>query len=72
MKETIQIQEDFITLGQVLKEVGIIGTGGAAKWYLQENPVHVNNEEENRRGRKLFPGDQVQIENFGLVLIKEG
>ncbi len=34
--ESIQFDE-LITLGQFLKHEGIIGTGGEAKWFLQEN-----------------------------------
>ena len=51
--------EAFITLNVVLKVTGIIDTGGQAKWYLQDNVVLVNGVEENRRGRKLYPGDEV-------------
>lgn len=55
--EQIVISTAYITLGQVLKEAGVIDTGGMAKWYLAEHIVHVNGEEENRRGKKLVPGD---------------
>ena len=55
--------EPFITLGVLLKITGIIDTGGQAKFFLAENVVLVNGEEENRRGRKLYHGDQIQIGN---------
>ncbi|MDQ0257559.1 S4 domain protein YaaA [Evansella vedderi] len=71
MEQKVKIQEDYITLGQILKEVGVISTGGAAKWFLQENQVFLNGEEENRRGKKLYPGDVLVIENFGTVLIEK-
>ncbi len=47
----------------MLKEVGVIDTGGMAKWYLSEYVVYVNEEEENRRGKKLVPGDFVTLTN---------
>lgn len=53
----IKIHTPYILLHQALKIAGIIDTGGAAKYFLQENVVLVNNEPENRRGRKLYPGD---------------
>ncbi|TWI59591.1 S4 domain protein YaaA [Halalkalibacter nanhaiisediminis] len=56
MKQIV-ISTAYITLGQVLKEVGIIDTGGMAKWYLAEHTVYVNGEDENRRGKKLVAGD---------------
>ena len=33
----VAISSEFITLGQLLKEEGIIPTGGAAKWFLREH-----------------------------------
>jgi len=41
-----------------------------AKAYLQENVVLVNNEPDNRRGRKLYPGDIVIIENVKYLITK--
>lgn len=69
LEEKIIIKDEFITLGQVLKEAALIDSGGQAKWFLAEVPVWVNDEEENRRGRKLYPGDQVTIEESGTFLI---
>ena len=53
--------EPFITLGILLKIADIIDTGGQAKFFLAENTVLVNGEEENRRGRKLYHGDLIQV-----------
>ena len=53
--------EEYITLGVLLKISGIIDTGGQAKFFLSENVVLVNGEEDNRRGRKLYRGDQIQV-----------
>ena len=54
--------EQYITLGILLKIAKIISTGGEAKIFLSENEVLVNGEKENRRGKKLFPGDVIKIE----------
>ncbi|MBM7616958.1 S4 domain protein YaaA [Weissella uvarum] len=61
MAEEINIQTAYITLGQLLKETSVIATGGQAKWYLRENTVLVNQEPDERRGRKLYPGDVVAV-----------
>nr|WP_277601393.1 S4 domain-containing protein YaaA [Lactobacillus acetotolerans] len=52
---------EYITLGQFLKEEAIISSGGQAKWYLRDNPVLLNGEKENRRGKKLRSGDKVEV-----------
>lgn len=61
--EKITITSDFITLGQFLKYADVISTGGEAKFFLQENEVIINGENDNRRGRKLRDGDKVEILN---------
>lgn len=52
---------DLITLTQLLKDLTYIGSGGQAKYFLQDETVYVNGELETRRGRKLRAGDQVVI-----------
>lgn len=55
------IKGDYITLSQFLKEESIIASGGQAKWYLQEHSVVLNGEAENRRGKKLHVGDELEV-----------
>ncbi|EGL83542.1 S4 domain protein YaaA [Caldalkalibacillus thermarum TA2.A1] len=69
MAKVIHISTPYITLGQLLKLVGVIDTGGQAKWFLAEHDVLVNGQAENRRGRKLYPGDVIEIDGFGQVKI---
>jgi ribosome-associated protein len=49
------------TLGQALKAVGLVGTGGEAKVLIQAGEVSVNGEVETRRGRRLEEGDVVEV-----------
>lgn len=70
--QEIAIQTPYITLGQMLKEAGIIDSGGAAKWYLRENTVVINGEDDNRRGRKLVAGDVVALPSGDSFKITEG
>lgn len=69
MEHRITVRGAYITLGQALKEAAIIPSGGAAKPFLQEFAVEVNGEADNRRGRKLYPGDHVVIEETGELFI---
>ena len=50
-----------ITLGQALKASDIVGSGGEAKVLIQAGEVLVNGEIETRRGRRLVPGDVVEV-----------
>lgn len=65
----IKINTEYITLGQLLKIADIISSGGMAKFFLEENEVFVNNEKENRRGKKLYKGYEIKISNYGSFII---
>lgn len=60
MAERVAIKTAYITLAQLLKMENLIASGGQAK-ALAEQEVELNGEAENRRGKKLYPGDQVVI-----------
>ncbi|MCR5505906.1 MAG: S4 domain-containing protein YaaA [Bacilli bacterium] len=60
--------QEFMTLNVLLKITGIIDTGGMAKAFLAENPVLVNKESENRRGRKLYRGDVIEVLDDTFVI----
>lgn len=73
MKKTLILETDFITLGQFLKEINVISSGGQAKWYLAENSVFVDGELENRRGRKLYAGMMIELPEEGtFFMVKKG
>lgn len=65
----IELTTEYITLGQLLKITDFIQSGGEAKFAVKELSIFVNNEEENRRGRKLYKGDHIVIEGNEFVLI---
>ncbi|QGJ70489.1 S4 domain-containing protein YaaA [Planctomycetales bacterium 10988] len=50
-----------IRLDQFLKWQGIVGTGGQAKFMIQEGYLIVNGEIEYRRGRKIYPEDVIEL-----------
>ncbi len=68
MIEKIEINSDFITLGQLLKLTGEISNGGHIKFFLEENKIYVNKELENRRGRKLYKKDEILVNNKKYVI----
>jgi len=61
--EKITITTEYITLGQFLKFVRIITNGGDAKIFLLTSAVLVNDELEQRRGRKLYENDIVKVQD---------
>lgn len=65
----IEIRDEAITLGQLLKLHGVAGTGAEAKDMLAAGVVTVNDVVETRRGAKIRPGDIVDAagEVFSVV-----
>ena len=59
--EKVEIKEGFITLGQFLKLVDLISSGGEVKFFLSENTILINHEVDSRRGRKLYKGDLIEV-----------
>ena len=65
-------QKQFImTLGQFLKYQDYVGSGGEAKIIIDQLSIFVNGEKENRRGKKLYEGDVIEIEGDSFELILE-
>ena len=61
--------EEFITLQALLKELGIIHSGGAIKSFLAEHLVYFNGELENRRGKKVRIEDSIDIPDMKIQII---
>lgn len=74
VENEIRLKTPYITLGQLLKIADIVSSGGQAKFFLEEyaDKVLVNGEHDNRRGRKLYPGDKVAIAGQGEFVMKSG
>lgn len=64
----ITIKDEYVTLGQFLKIADIISTGGEAKIFLSSNEILINNESDNRRGRKLYKGDTLEISGVKYLI----
>ena len=59
--ERIPIESEFIKLDSFLKFAMAAETGGEAKLLVQEGRVLVNGEVCTQRGKKLRPGDRVEV-----------
>lgn len=68
--EKITITTEFIKLDSLLKLAALVGTGGEAKYVIQEGMVQVNGEVCTMRGKKLHPGDRVHFADNELLVEK--
>ena len=68
--KTVEIWSEYITLGQLLKLQDYISNGSEAKQYLDDYAPEINGEPDNRRGRKIRPGDVVKMPDGRLFQIE--
>ena len=57
----IKIETEFIKLDALLKFANLVSSGGEAKIRIAEGEVLVNGEICTMRGKKLRPGDTVEL-----------
>ena len=62
--EKVLINTDYIKLGQLLKLASLVSQGSDAKTLI------VNGETVLERGKKIYPGDLVEVEEFGSVKVE--
>lgn len=61
-EKTVKITTENIRLDNALKYASAVGTGGQAKWVIQDELVKVNGEICTQRGKKLHEGDTFEFE----------
>ncbi|MDP9408458.1 MAG: RNA-binding S4 domain-containing protein [Actinomycetota bacterium] len=65
----VEVRDDGIRLGQLLKLAGVVDAGGDVRSLLDDGVVTVNGESEGRRGRQLHRGDVVGVAGDELRLV---
>ena len=73
VKKLLPLQDvglGYIKLGQALKATGLADSGIDAKEIIQQGLVLVNGEIDERRGRKLYDGDEVVFDDNKISIQK--
>ncbi len=66
----VEISSEYITIGQLLKYIGIVVNGGEIKEFLINNDVFLNNILVKERGKKVYPGSVVTV--LGKTFLVKG
>lgn len=69
--EKVKISTEYIKLDQLIKWAGVTGSGVEAKELVISGQVRVNGETETRRGKKIRPGDRVEVLGTEIVIEAE-
>ncbi len=68
----VEIRDQSIRLGQVLKLADLVDNGAEVKPLLAQGVVLVNGEVETRRGRQLGDGDVVTLGDVSIRVVSTG
>ena len=68
-RQEVKISTEFIKLDALLKFAGLTETGGEAKEAAQAGRVKVNGQVCAMRGKKLRPGDVVELDGTELTVV---
>jgi ribosome-associated protein len=69
----VSIKSEYIKLDSLLKFAGVVETGGIGKEIILEERIKVNGEICTMRGKKIRPGDRVQIDEAeSEIVVKQG
>ena len=68
--EIIQLRDEYIKLGQVLKAAGLVSSGVDAKMVILDGLVKVNGQVGLQRGKKLYENDIVEFEEQQIKIVK--
>lgn len=68
---SVSIHTAFIKLDALLKFAGLCDTGGFAKELVQQGAVSVNGVICTMRGKKIYPGDVIQVDQFVVEVFKD-
>ena len=64
----IKITTEFIKLDALLKFAALVETGGEAKQLIQDGEVLVNGQICTMRGKKIRPGDKVELDGQEVIV----
>ncbi len=67
----IVIKSESIRIGQLLKKINVIGTGGEAKTFLENNTVKINGRVPDGRGAKVKVGATIWINDDLYQVVNE-
>ncbi len=69
MSISFPVRGDHIQLDQLLKALGLVGSGVAAHAMVEAGEVQVDGKVESRKRAKLRPGQQVRFAGEQIVLV---
>lgn len=67
----VKITGKYIKLGQLIKKLNFVDTGGQTKYYIQSHEIKVNNEEGFKRNSKIWANSTVWIDDQVFYIVED-
>ena len=67
----VKIRGKFIKLGQLIKKLNIIDTGGQAQYFIKSHEIRINNEEDVKRNTKVWLNSTVWIDDQVFYIVED-
>lgn len=65
----VKLDQEFITLVQLLKATSLIGSGGEIKFLLEDEAIQYNDTIAFQKKKKCFVGDVIIVDNHTKIVI---
>ncbi|MBD5423261.1 MAG: RNA-binding S4 domain-containing protein [Mycoplasma sp.] len=67
----VKIKGKFIKLGQLIKKLNIIDTGGQAKYFVKSHDIRVDNVSGLKRNSKIWANSTVWIDDQVFYIVED-
>ena len=64
-----ELEGDYVELNQLLKLVGLCGSGGIGKQIVASGAVSVDGRQELRKTAKIRAGQQVSVDDLTITVV---
>ena len=69
-KLKVQIENEFITLTNLLKFAGVVMSGGQAHEMIEEGLVSLNGKPVSEKRKKIRAGDVVRVKDLAEITVE--
>ena len=67
----VKIEGRFIKLGQLIKKLNLVDTGGQTKYFIESHDIKINNEEGFKRNSKVWANSTVWIDDQVFYIVED-
>ncbi len=67
----VKIEGKYIKLGQLVKKLNLVDTGGQSKFFIKSHDIRVDNQSNLKRGSKVWSNSTVWIDDQVFYVVED-